>query len=161
MRINNNIKCGKVLLIDQNGTSLGKLNLPDAMEKARMENLDLVEVSKGVCRLMDYGKFKYDKSKKEKKNKKGKKMIKEIQLSPNTGHNDLVYRAKRVGEFLNSGHKVKIVVKFKGRELNHMTETGEAILAQFIKLLENVEYNTDGQIYTEGKSIIFSISPVN
>ena len=161
-RINNGIKASHVLLIDENGNNLGTLGIREARTKAQEAGLDLVEVSNNkknsVCKLMDYGKYKYSQAKKSRKNKSQKVTTKEIKFRPNTGKNDLEYRAKHAMEFISAGNKVKLVVRFRGREAEHMYQTGKALLERFLELVTD-PYSIDGHAKVEGKSIVLYISP--
>lgn len=161
-RVNNKIRSSKVLVIDNNGNNLGEMETRRAIFKARNEGLDLVEMGnkKGVpvCKIMDFGKWKYTQSKKSKENKQPKIQTKEIKLRPNTSDNDLNYRSKQAKEFLKEGHKVKLTVRFRGREQAHMFETGKVMLEKFITLLDGEEYN-HSDAKAEGKAISIYLTP--
>lgn len=162
--VNRKIRAPRVLVINENGENLGEMNIMDALSKASNAGLDLVEVSSGktvpVCKIMDFGKWKYEQSKKSKKNKGGsqKQVVKEIKFRPNTGDNDLSYRAKNAAKFLVAGHKVKLSVRFKGREMEHMYDTGKSLLERFLVLVKH-PFNIDGNAIAEGNSISLMISP--
>lgn len=163
-RINRSIRASVVLLIDESGNNLGQVKTLDALKKAEELGLDLVEVSAGkdipVCRIIDYGKWKYDQSKRLKNKKQVKKQaIKEIKFRPNTGDNDLKYRAKHAQEFLCDGNRVKLTVRFKGRELEHMFDTGKNMLEKFLDHLNESEYNIEGHVKVENRAIALMISP--
>ncbi len=125
-RINENIRAYEIRVIDHDGKQLGILTVPAALEKARERGLDLVEVSGGatppVCRIMDFGKYKYEVSKKQKASKAKQHIIKvkEIKFHPKTGENDYNYRLEQAKEFLEKGFKVKATVTFRGREMAHI-----------------------------------------
>lgn len=165
-RINKNIRAKTVLLIDENGQNVGNVHLNKALDMASNVGLDLVEVSSGkgtpVCRIMDYGKWRYEQSKRHKKNKNQnhKQVVKEVKFRPNTGDNDLSYRAKRVDQFLTDGYKVKLSVRFKGRELEHMYHTGKDLLERFLGLV-SVKYKMMGTAKAEGKNITLWIEADN
>lgn len=156
-RINNEIFKSFITLIDEEGKSIGEVPIQQALSSARELNLDLVEVgqsnNKSICKIMDFGKWKYEQLKKQKKNKSVKTCIKEIKIRPNIGSNDLVYRAKHIDDFLKEGNKVKVEVVFRGRELNHMRKNGEDILN---KLLDRISssYKFDGDLKMNDKSIV-------
>lgn len=136
--INQKIKAKVVLLIDENGINIGNINIHEALLKAQNSGLDLVEInSKGipVCKIMDFSKWKYEQSKKAKKNKHQRQEIKELKFRPNTGENDLKYRAKQADKFLTKGNKVKLIVRFRGREQEHMFITGKILLEKFLEFL--------------------------
>jgi len=162
--INQNIRASQVLLIDQDGNNLGSVPIRDALKMAEDADLDLVEVNQGksgsVCRIMDYGKWKYEQTKKIKKNTHHKKVMKEINFRPTTGTNDLTYRAKQVDKFLKAGNKVKLVVKFKGREQAHMYETGKALLERFLDLV-TASYAIYDTAKSDGRSIVLLLNPQN
>lgn len=160
-RINREIKAKKVLLIDENGNNFGNIPIAEALNKADEANLDLVEVGSGdpvVCRIMDYGKWKYQHTKKAKKSAQHKKTTKEINIRPTTGLNDLKYRAKQVDKFLEAENKVKLVVKFKGREQAHAYETGKNIIEKFLKLI-NTKYVIYDPAKTDGRTISLMLNP--
>lgn len=136
-----------VLLIDENNINCGQVTLQAAMDKANKVGLDVVQVSKSgkiaTAKILDFGKFKYDLSKKEKAAKKKQRestiKIKEIKLRPSTDLNDLQIKAKHAREFLEDGNHVKVSVKFKGRELTHK-DKGMEILNKFVDLVEIGEF---------------------
>jgi translation initiation factor IF-3 len=156
--INSKIRAVRVLVIDENGENLGEMSIQDALNKATGANLDLVEVSSGktvpVCKVMDFGKWKYEQAKKLKKSKNSlqKQVTKEIKFRPNTSDNDLTYRAKSVVKFLSAGYRVKLYVRFKGREIEHMYDTGKSLLERFLALID-CSFNTEGNAVAEGNSI--------
>ena len=134
--INDQIRAKEVRVIDSDGTQLGILPLKDALHVAYGKDLDLVEISPNseppVCRVMDYGKFRFEREKKEKEAKKKQQTIdiKEIQLSCRIDTHDFETKLKHARRFLNDGNKVKVCVKFKGREMSH-TAIGHDIIAKF------------------------------
>ncbi len=130
---------------------------------AEEKKLDLVNVSPNskppVCRIMDYGKYRYDMIKKEREAKKKQKVInvKELRLTPSIETNDLKTKANRAKEFLQNGDRVKISVRFRGREMGH-TEMGKDVLDNFVELIS--EYGVvDKKPKIEGKSMIMFLSP--
>ena len=145
-RVNKQIRAQEVLLIDKDGNNLGKISFRDALNQAYQDGLDLVEVSnKGVpvCKIIDYSKWKFEQSKRHKKKKVGKIETKEIQFRPNIGKNDLQHRARNVDKFLSKGYRIKLVVRFKGREKAHMLDTGQEVLKKFLEMV-TVPYSIDG-----------------
>ena len=134
--INEQIRDREVRLIDADGTQLGIVPGKEAMKIADQKRLDLVKISPTakppVCRIMDYSKYKFDQAKKEKEARKKQKTIdmKELRLSPNIDTHDINVKIKKAIEFLEHGDKVKITIRFRGRELGH-TETAHTILHQF------------------------------
>jgi len=131
-RINEAIRAAEVRLIDESGKQMGIVPLSHALAIARERDLDLVEVAPQfappVCRLMDYGKYIYERAKREKETRKAQRVeIKEIRLRPKTGDHDRNLKVKRIREFLTKGCKVKVRVLFRGREGSH-PEIGREIL---------------------------------
>lgn len=161
VNVNRGIKASKVLLINEDGVNKGVVTINEALSTAYAVGLDLVEVGNKdnipVCKIIDYGKWKYEQDKRKKKTAvQIKQQTKEILLRPNTGDNDLNYRAKHVDEFLNSGHKVKIIVKFKGREQEHMLDTGKTLLEKFLgKITETFQISSNASV--DGKAITMVI----
>ncbi len=125
MFVNEQISAREVLVIDTDGTQLGVMPTAEALEIAEKKKLDLVNVAPAarppVCRLMDYGKFKYEQSKKDREARKKQKLttLKEIKLRPNIEKHDLAVKVKSSRRFLESGDKVKVTVMFRGREITH------------------------------------------
>jgi translation initiation factor IF-3 len=123
--MNEEIRDKEVRLIDSDGTQLGIVATRDAMARADEKKLDLVKISTTanppVCKIMDYSKYKFDLSKKEKEARKKQKgmELKEIRLSPNIDKHDIAFKTKNALEFLKKGDKVKITMRFRGRELGH------------------------------------------
>lgn len=143
--VNEQIKNSQLRVINQNGTQIGIISKDEALRLAKSQNLDLIQLPTKsdipVCRIMDFGKFKYDLQKKEKeqrrKNRENEIQTKEIRLRPVTDDNDLKIKAKKTLEFLNDGHRVKINMKFRPRELPFKSE-GIRIMEVFISLLGDV-----------------------
>lgn len=143
-RINERIKFSPVIVIDQNGNNLGKFHVEKAREFAKKENLDLVEVSPTarppICRIMDFGKFKYEKSIKEKKQKGSKRQVqKEIRLSCNIGDNDLTTKANMAINFLKHEYRVQVKLEYKKRQNSHK-KLGFEVIKKFIE--KTSEYAT-------------------
>lgn len=141
--INGQIKAKEVQLISDNGEKLGMLPIARALEIAEEKKLDLVLVSPNaqvpVCKIMNYGKYKFEQAKKEKEAKKKQKVleVKEIRVTPNIEEHDFGFKAKNAKKFIEDGNKVKITVRFRGRELNNI-KMGENVLNDFAKELEDV-----------------------
>ncbi|MBC8591273.1 translation initiation factor IF-3 [Lachnospiraceae bacterium NSJ-29] len=141
LQINEGIREREVRLISADGEQLGIVPIGKALDIAADSKLDLVNVAPNakppVCRIMDYGKYKYELAKKEKEARKKQKVInvKEVRLTPNIEFHDLNVKAKRANEFLSSGDKVKVSVRFRGREMGH-TDIGKVVLKDFAKLTE-------------------------
>ncbi|MDH4121695.1 MAG: translation initiation factor IF-3 [Deltaproteobacteria bacterium] len=137
-RVNNQIKSREVRVIAGENDQLGILTIEEALRKAAEEGLDLVEVAPQavppVCRIMDFGQYKYQLSKKQHEAKKNQKVIhlKEIKLRPKTEEHDFNFKLKHALEFLENGDKVKVTVMFRGRELSHK-ELGQRLLEKFLE----------------------------
>ncbi|MCR5353137.1 MAG: translation initiation factor IF-3 [Clostridiales bacterium] len=134
--INEQIRAKEVRVIDGDGSQLGVMSVKDALKIAYAKDLDLVEISPNsdppVCRVMDYGKYRFERDKKEKEAKKKQQMIdvKEIQLSCRIDTHDFETKLKHARKFLDAGNKVKVCVKFRGREMAH-TAIGQEIITKF------------------------------
>ncbi len=141
--INEQIRLKQVQLIDDEGQKLGVMDTKEALEIAYEKNLDLVLVAPNgnppVCKIMNYGKYKFEQAKKEKEAKKKQKVyeLKELRITPNTEEHDFNFKAKNARKFLEDGCKVKITVRFRGRELNYASQ-GESILNEFIENLADI-----------------------
>lgn len=164
IRINEHIRTYEVRVIDADGKQLGVLTVPTAIERAKEKGLDLVEVSPTaqppVCRIMDFGKYKYEISKKAKASKAKQHVIKvkEIKFHPKTGENDYNYRLVQAKEFLDKGFKVKATVVFRGREMAHM-EFGSRWLRKMTADLSGVGQAETGSIQ-EGRNVTTIFAPV-
>ena len=141
--INGQIRAKEVQIISDTGEKLGMVPLSRALEIAGEKKLDLVLVSPNsqvpVCKIMNYGKYKFEQSKKEKEAKKKQKTqeTKELRITPNIEEHDFGFKAKNAKKFIEDGNKVKITVRFRGRELNNV-KMGENVLNDFAKELEDV-----------------------
>lgn len=127
-------------MIDEEGNQVGIIPTRDALEMARQRGLDLVEVAPNaippVCRLMDYGKFRYEQSRKERESRKNQHVIelKEVRIRPKIDDHDLETKGRQAAKFLDHGDKVKMTVTFRGREMAH-PDLGKALLDQLIEIL--------------------------
>lgn len=163
IRVNDYIRLTPIILIDENGQNLGSIPLDEAKLKARKVNLDLVEVSANtrppVCRIMDFGKYKYELALKEKKQRQNQKQnqTKEMRLSPVIADNDIITKAKTVAKFLSEGHKVQLRLEFKKRANAHK-ELGFEVVKKMLAQLNEV-----GQAVAppklEGKFLLCLIEP--
>ena len=130
-------------MISENGEKLGVHSLDEALEKAEDKNLDLVLVAPNakppVCKIMNYGKYKFEQAKREKEAKKKQKVLelKEIRITPNIEKHDFDFKAKNIRKFITDGNKVKVTVRFRGREVNN-SQAGEVVLEKFIENLEDI-----------------------
>ncbi|MDR9787017.1 MAG: translation initiation factor IF-3 [Peptococcaceae bacterium MAG4] len=162
-RVNEEIRAKEVRVIDTDGTQLGIMSARDALRLAEERQQDLVEIAPAakppVCKLMDYGKYKYEQSKREKEAKKKQKIIniKELKLRPNIEDHDFEVKAKNAIRFLKDGDKVKATIIFRGREIVH-TQLGQQLLK---RLAENVkDYSTiERQPKLEGKNMVMILAP--
>mgnify|MGYP000123108146 FL=1 len=155
--INRQIREKEVQLIGETGEKLGIVSIQEALEKAEDKNLDLVLVAPNakpvVCKIMNYGKYKFEQAKKEKEAKKKQKVleVKEIRVTPNIEEHDFGFKAKNARKFIEDGNKVKITVRFRGREVNN-SKAGENVLNKFIKELEEVA-NVEKAPKLEGRNM--------
>lgn len=165
LQVNEEIREKEIRLIDVDGEQLGIMTSKKGMEIADERKLDLVMIAPNakppVCRIMDYGKYKYELAKREKEARKNQKVItvKEIRLTPSIETNDLNVKAKRAIDFLKDEDKVKVTVRFRGREMGH-TEKGVVILQKFAELTS--EYSIiDKQPKLEGRNMVMYLNPKN
>ena len=155
--INEKIRAKEVQLIGANGEKLGVVSLDEALDKAADAKLDLALVSPNaqppVCKLMNYGKYKFEQAKREKESRKNQKTFetKELRVTPNIDKHDFEFKAKNARKFLEDGNKVKITVRFRGRELNY-TKAGEETLNEFIENLSDIA-NVEKKPLLEGKNM--------
>jgi len=161
-RVNENIRVREVRLIDDEGNQLGIVPTLEALKIAKDKDLDLVEVSPNanppVCKILDYGKYRFEQEKKLRDSKKNQKVLKlkEIRMQPKIGSGDLDTKAKHIQEFLNEGDKVKVTIRFRGRELAH-TELGYDVLNEVLKRLTSA-YNIDKPAAMDGRNMSMTIS---
>ena len=162
MPINGQIKEKEVQVIGADGEKIGVLSIEEALEYAEEQNLDLVLVAPNakpvVCRLMNYGKYKFEQAKKEKESRKNQKAVelKEIRVTPNIGQHDFEFKSKNARSFLEAGNKVKFTVRFRGRELNNV-KAGEVVLNKFIEDLEDIS-TVEKKPFLEGKTMFIILS---
>ena len=162
MPINGQIREKEVQVIDENGEKKGVLPIAEALELAEEKNLDLVLVAPNsnpvVCKIMNYGKYKFEQAKKEKESRKNQKAveIKEIRVSSNIGEHDFNFKSKNARSFLESGNKVKFTLRFRGRELNNV-KAGENILNKFAESLEDIA-TVEKRPFLEGKTMFIILS---
>jgi translation initiation factor IF-3 len=150
-------------LIDKKGDQVGIVTIKDALSQAEEADLDLVEIAPNaeppVCRIMDYGKYLFEESKKKNAQKKKQKFIqiKEIKFRPTTDVGDFIVKIKSIIRFLEDGNKVKVTVRFRGRELMH-TELGMTLLNKVRTEVEN-QGVVEQEPKLEGKQIVMLIGP--
>jgi len=161
--VNNAIRFPKVLLIGPNGEQLGVMSSREAQFKANEFDLDLMCVNPNgnppVCKILNYGKFKYEQKKKAKLAKKNQKVVelKEAQLSPMIGIHDIETKAKAAREWLNQGNRVKVSVFFKGRQMSHI-EVGQEVLDKFIERLSDISI-IEKPAVLEGRNLAAILAP--
>lgn len=163
LRVNERIRIKEVRVILPDGTQLGIVPTEEALQKAYSMTLDLVEVAPEarppVCRIMDYGKFRYEQSKKAREAKKKQTVIelKEIKLRPKTEEHDFQFKAKHAERFLKDGNKAKITMMFRGREMVRM-DRGKALLTRFVEALKDVAV-VEQQPKVEGRNMTLILAP--
>ena len=162
-QINEEILDKEVRLIGDQGEQLGIMSVDEALRIATERELDLVKIAPGsnppVCKIMDYGKFRFEQAKKEKEAKKNQRVIeiKEIRMSPGIDTNDFNTKLKNAQKFLNDGDRVKVSVRFRGREMAH-TEIGAVLLKDFANLCAEIA-NMDKAPKLEGRNMSMFLSP--
>ncbi len=160
--INEQIRDREVRLIGENGEQLGIMSARDALQIARDAELDLVKIAPAakppVCKIIDYGKYKYEMLRKEKEAKKKQKSIevKEIRMSPNIDDNDLNTKVNNARKFIEKGNKVKVTLRFRGREMAHMAQT-KYILDDFAEKLSDIAV-IDKPAKIEGRTIVIFLT---
>ncbi len=163
LMINEEIRDKEVRLIDSDGNMLGIISSKEAQKLASSKNLDLVKIAPQavppVCRIMDYGKYMFELAKKEKEARKNQKVIsiKEVRVSASIEDHDFNFKVKNAFKFLKDGDKVKVSVKFRGREMNY-TSLGEEVLGKFAEAVEEVA-TVERKPKLEGKSMIMILNP--
>jgi translation initiation factor IF-3 len=163
VRVNHRIRVPEVRVIAADGTQLGILASHEAIRMAQEQGLDLVEVNPKaeppVCKIMDFGKFKYEEKKKanEAKKKQNVVEIKEVKVRPKTDDHDLETKVKHIRRFLEEGNKAKITVRFRGREITH-PEKGREVIDEILKALEG-QIIVEGNPMMEGKAMTVMIAP--
>lgn len=163
LMINEEIRDKDVRVIDADGSMLGIMAVKDAQKLANSKNLDLVKIAPQaappVCRIMDYGKYMFELARKEKEARKNQKIIslKEVWIKPNIEDHDFSFKVKNACKFLKDGDKVKVSVRFRGREM-HYTSLGEEVLRKFADSVLEVG-TVERKPKLEGKSMIMILNP--
>ena len=163
LMMNEEIRDREVRVIDQNGEQLGVLPIRRALELAEEAELDLVKIvptaKPPVCKLMDYDKYRYEQAKKEREIRKNQKVvsIKEVQLSATIEENDIQTKAKAAVKFLQGGDKVKVSIRFRGRQITHQ-EIGLAVMQDFVARVRDVA-NVERKPMVEGRHMIMILAP--
>lgn len=163
LQINEEIRDREVRVITDKGEQLGIMSSKDAVREAEKRNLDLVKVSPAavppVCKIMDYGKYRFDQAKKEKDRRKNQKIVetKEVRLSVNIDTHDFDTKVNHAVKFLNGGNKVKVSIRFRGREMAH-THLGNGIMERFAEA--TAEYGTvEKPAKLEGRQMLMFLAP--
>ncbi len=162
-QINEEIQEKEVRLIGEDGEQLGLMSSEEALRIAEEKDLDLVMISPAakppVCKVMDYGKFRFEQSKREKEAKKNQRVmdVKEIRMSPGIGENDFNTKLKNGQKFLTDGDRVKVTVRFRGREMAH-TSIGETLLRDYARKCSEIA-NMDKEPKLEGRNMSLFLSP--
>lgn len=162
-RVNRGIRAPSIRLIDQNGTMIGVVPVAEGLRLAEQAGLDLVEISPGaeppVCKILDLGKFRYEAQKKAHEARKKQKVIqiKEIQLRPTIDKHDLEIKIKRTIGFLEEGDRVRISLRFRGREMDH-TDLGFQVINRVQEALKDIG-KVDHPPKMEGKQIVMTVGP--
>jgi len=163
IQVNHEIKAREVRLIGPDGKQLGIMPLKDALRYAQEAQLDLVKIASNakppVCKIMDFGKYKYEQSKREKEARKNQKVIsiKEIRMNPTIDDHDFQVRLKSAVKFLKDGNKVKVSIKFRGRQMIH-TKLGEDVLNKMVEHIQEVGI-VEKPPTMEGRNMVMVLSP--
>jgi len=163
LRINGEIRAREVRVTDAQGEQLGIMSIRDALRKAEEAHLDLVEVAPKakppVCRIMDFGKYRYEQQKREKEAKKKQKVIsvKEVKLRPGIETHDFNFKVKNAMRFIAEGNKVKATIMFRGRELSH-PEMGKELLLKVAEAMQEA-VTVEREPKLEGKNMIMILAP--
>ena len=159
--MNDQIRIPQVHLISESGEQVGVVETRQAMEMAAEANLDLVEVAPNarppVCRIMNYGKYRYEQSKKQRKGKKGTSQLKEIRLGPMISDHDYEFKMRHAENFLKERHKVRVYVQFRGRQ-NMYRDRGRELLERVQEDLGEIG-NVESPIRDEGRNIVIIMAP--
>ena len=162
MELNEGIRDKEIRVIDADGSQLGVMLTKDALQKAEEKNLDLVKIAPQgippVCKIMDYGKFRFEQQKKDKEARKNQKVveIKEVRLSLNIDTNDFNTKVAQANKFLSKGDKVKVSIRFRGREMAH-TDLGLAVQRRFAEALPDAVIEKQPKL--EGRSMQMFLTP--
>ncbi len=165
LRVNEQIRAGKIRLIDADGEQVGIKTINEALDLARERDNDLVEVAPQakppVCKIMDYGKYKYEQAKKRKKAKKKQNVmnVKEVQMGVKIEEHDFNVKLKQARRFLNDKDKVKVRIKFRGREMMHK-ELGYDLMDKIIEETKDIG-QVESKPTMEGKNMLMHLTPIS
>lgn len=160
--VNEKIRMREVRLVNENSEQVGIMSSRDALQRARERGLDLVCIAPTarppVCKIMDYGKFKYEQSKHEREARKKQKVvtIKEIQVSQTIEQHDLAIKARNADRLLEEGNKIKVVMRFRGRQIVH-ADLGRKVFDQFVQAIQHGTVEREARI--EGRQMIMIMAP--
>lgn len=163
LQVNEQIRDKELRVVDSDGTQLGIMPLRQALELAEQKNLDLVKIAPQakppVCKIIDYGKFRFEQSKREKEQRKNQRVvdIKEVRLSLNIDTHDFETKRNHAARFLSEGNKVKASIRFRGRELGH-PELGQEIMRRFAEALSEAA-NVEKPPKLEGRTMLMFLAP--
>lgn len=163
LRVNEMIRVPTIRVVDEKGAQVGIYPTKEALRMAREKNLDLVEVAPyskpPVCRFLDYGKYRFETEKKGRENRKNQKImrLKEVRMQPKIDVHDLSFKTRNIKTFLEEGNKVKVTIRFRGRELAH-TEMGLKVLERIQELLLT-EFKVEKKPTMEGRMMSIILSP--
>ena len=166
LRVNERIRAREVRLIDENGAQVGVTPFREALSYAKEKGLDLIEVSANanppVCRIMDYGKFRYEQGKRERETQKKQRMseLKGIRMRPGTDEHDFQFKLRNAVRFLKGGHKVKVTVIFRSREFTHPEFARDSLnrMAEIIK--EEAAGTVERAAMMEGRTMTLILAPI-
>lgn len=162
-RINERIRVPEVRLIDENGAQVGVIRTSEAIAMARQRDVDLVEVAAGasppVARLMDFGRFKYEQSKKDREAKKHQQnvQLREVRMKPKIDDHDIDFKTRTAAKLLKRGDKVKVTVTFRGREITH-PQVGKALIDRVVKSLDDIA-SVEKDAMLEGRHMTIIVAP--
>ena len=165
LQANEEIREKEVRVVNQEGEQLGVMSSKEALALAQSKGLDLVNIAPTakppVCKIMDFGKYRFELQKREKENRKNQKVIniKEVQLSPSIDTNDFNTKCRNACKFLSKGDKVKVTVRFRGREVSH-SEIGETLLERFAEGVKEVG-SVDRPAKLEGRNMTMFLAPIS
>ena len=165
MQLNEEIRDKEVRVISADGEQLGIMSAKEALKKAEEKNLDLVksapQAQPPVCKIMDYGKYRFEQTKKEKESKKNQRIIetKEIRLSLNIDTHDFDTKANQAMKFLKTGHKVKVSIRFRGREMAH-PQIGEETMKKFAEVCSEFS-SVEKPAKLEGRQMLMFLAPLS
>ena len=165
MQLNEEIRDKEVRVISADGEQLGIMSAKEALKKAEEKNLDLVKIAPQaqppVCKIMDYGKYRFEQTKKEKESKKNQRIIetKEIRLSLNIATHDFDTKANQAMKFLKTGHKVKVSIRFRGREMAH-PQIGEETMKKFAEVCSEFS-SVEKPAKLEGRQMLMFLAPLS